>query len=132
MSAQQRTALINANVTRIVQVPVEDAERLLPPLDEDEIARIKGWMEVDKAYAAESMATLGRMNAEITEVLHNSKPRWFEREARDQVPKPGFHLVWPHQKKEERARRLQAMGRRAIDLCVFSLSHPWVAVFSRS
>ena len=122
MSAQQRAALINANVTRIVQVPVEDAERLLPPLDEDEIVKIRGWMEVDKAYAVESMATLGRMNAEIAEVLHNRKPRWFEREARDQVPKPGFHLVWPHQKKEERLRRLQAVGRRAIDLYVSPLS----------
>ena len=123
MTAQQRAALVNANVTRIVQVPVEDAERLLPPLAEDEIAQIKRWMVVDKAYATESMATLGRMNAEIAHVLHNRKPRWFEREARDQVPKPGFHLIWPHQKKEERGRRLQLVGRRAIDLCVpFSLS----------
>jgi len=119
MSAQQRAALINTNVTRIGQVPVEDAERELPPLDEDEITGIKGWMEVDKAYAAESVTTLNRMNAEIADVLVHRKPRWFEREAREQVPKPGFHLVWPHQKKEDRARRLQAMGRRAIDLCAF-------------
>ena len=124
MSVQQRSALVNANVTRITQVPVEDAEQLLPPLDEDAISQIKRWMAVDKAYATESMATLGRMNTEITNVLHHRKPRWFEREARDQVPKPGFHLIWPHQKKDERGRRLQLVGRRAIDLSVsFSLSY---------
>jgi hypothetical protein len=123
MSAQQRAALINANVTRIVAVPLDDAAaEQLGPLGEDEIARVRGWMAVDRAYAAESMATLARVNAEVSEVLVHRRPRWFEREAvapgREQPPKPGFHLVWPHQKKEERARRLQALGRRAIDLYV--------------
>jgi hypothetical protein len=120
MSAQQRAALINANVTRILQVPVEDAETLLPPLDEDEIGKIRGWMEVDKAYAAESMTTLGRMNAEIAEVLHSRKPRWFEREAGVKYPSLGFTWFGPTRRKRS-ARRLQAVGRRPIDLCVFSL-----------
>ena len=83
---------LNPTVTRVTNVPLNQAGKLIPVLTDDEIRDIKAWMRMDKEHEELYGETLRRARREISEAT--SKLRWWERD--DSV------------KAEERRKRLAA------------------------
>ncbi|CCM05607.1 uncharacterized protein FIBRA_07836 [Fibroporia radiculosa] len=75
---QQKTGLDAS--TRISEVPLKDVGTLIPPLGEDEIAKVKAWMKVEKEYDVRHKAMREQMHKEVLATI--GKPRaWWEKDA---------------------------------------------------
>ncbi|PVF95056.1 hypothetical protein CPB86DRAFT_817517 [Serendipita vermifera] len=141
MSPRQRAAII-PSITRVSAVPADDKDKplseTLPDLTEEEIERIKGWIEKDRAYEGEYRKMKESMSKEVLESFghisaSNAVPpalaaaaaakavRWFEKDWRDEAAKrdnkpPQYMLMWPSKRRAEKEARMKSLGRKAVFL----------------
>ncbi|KAF9530513.1 hypothetical protein CPB83DRAFT_788034 [Crepidotus variabilis] len=85
---------LNPNTTVVKPVPLLTSLKTIPPLSDDEIQKIKGWMETDKEYETRLRATKAKVSEEARSVFAGvigsnpakvfgvpgvGGPSWFER-----------------------------------------------------
>lgn len=71
---------LNQAVTRVSVVPLIDSLAHIPTLREDEIAEVKAWMEVDRAYEARWRAAKEAMAEEARQAMYGwGKGGWWEK-----------------------------------------------------
>ncbi|EJD02050.1 SNF5-domain-containing protein [Fomitiporia mediterranea MF3/22] len=111
--------VLNQATTRMTVIPISESAKQIPPLSQEEIEKVAGWLKTDREYEARFRAMVTRSKAELA-VLQ--RPRWWERDtnpaaiaAAQRRPKEKFELSYPHgapQSREAAAAAARRRGRR--------------------
>ena len=100
---------LNPAVTRVTVVPLADSLMHIPSLSEQEVADIKGWMEVDREYEGTYRTMKKRAEAEAREAVFGwGKVPWWEKGGggvegagnmnRWRRPREGFDVRYPRRR----------------------------------
>lgn len=85
---------MDPKVTRVSVVPLVESEKAIPPLGEDEIKAVQGWMQADKEYEARYRKMRERVGEEMKKTV--SAPRaWWEKD---------FSLAGPEETQARKRR----------------------------
>ena len=104
---------LNPKVTRVSVVPLKDSETTIAAIKEEEIERVKEWMQADKEYEAQYKKMRERMAEEVREAI--VKPRaWYEKDPLEDPRtsrrrKEKFDLIGLKGKEDNRRKKA---GRR--------------------
>jgi len=78
---QPKSIQLNPATTQITSVPLVDYAKLVPPISEEEIHEIQGWMKIDKEYEGTLRKMKERMTGEISGMFGGSNGSWWEKGA---------------------------------------------------
>ncbi|EUC61258.1 SNF5/SMARCB 1/INI1 family protein [Rhizoctonia solani AG-3 Rhs1AP] len=88
----------------------------LPPVSDDEMKQIQGWMARDAAFQ-KVYTHVGEHRAEEESMLRNAKYAWWEM---DDHAIPGmagkFQIWWPADQRKMKDRKMKLLGRRDLDV----------------
>ncbi|CAE6459210.1 unnamed protein product [Rhizoctonia solani] len=88
----------------------------LPPVSEDEMKQIKGWMARDAAFQ-KVYAQVGEHRAEEEAMLRNAKYAWWESDDHSGPGMAGkFQIWWPADQRKMKDRKMKLLGRRDLDV----------------
>lgn len=105
-------------VTRVTVVPLVDSVKHIPPLSEEEIEDIKGWMKVDKEYEGLFGKMKERMGEEVREMFGVGGPRaaWWEKGSQSmnlnrwRRGRESFDVRYPRNMRKDRDGRERRRG----------------------
>ncbi|CUA72931.1 SWI/SNF chromatin-remodeling complex subunit snf5 [Rhizoctonia solani] len=88
----------------------------LPPVSEDEMKQIKGWMARDAAFQ-KVYTQVGEYRAEEESMLRNGKYAWWEMDEHSMPGMSGkFQIWWPADQRKMKERKMKLLGRRDLDV----------------
>lgn len=119
---------LNPATTQITPVPLIDYVKLIPPISEEEIHEIQGWMKVDKEYEGTLRKMKERMAGEINGMFGGSNGCWWEKGAQSvdvnrwRRGREGFDVRYPLRKgREKEGRERRKRQREGLRLYVSRL-----------
>ncbi|KAJ7028706.1 hypothetical protein C8F04DRAFT_963603 [Mycena alexandri] len=98
---------LNPAVTRVTVVPLATSLAAIPPVSAEEIADVKEWMAVDRAYELRFREMKTRMGAELREIVGPRAIPWWEKGTLDTNAsrflkgRERFDVRYPYRKKDK-------------------------------
>jgi SWI/SNF-related matrix-associated actin-dependent regulator of chromatin subfamily B protein 1 len=110
---------LNVSVTETTSVPLIHSLKLIPELDEKDIANMQEWMKVDKEYEGRYVKMKDRMHEELKAQGTPAKAAWWERDSAEAWVNVGrkrgrevFDVKYPKHRRDGRRRAGKREGLR--------------------
>lgn len=123
-----KSVQLNPATTQITPVPLADYVKLVPPISEEEIHEIQGWMKVDRDYEGTLRKMKERMTGEISGMFGGSNGCWWEKGAQSvdvnrwRRGREMFDIRFPLRRgKEKEGRERRKRQREGLRLYVSRL-----------
>lgn len=120
-----KSVQLNPATTQITPVPLVDYVKLVPPISEEEIHEIQGWMKVDREYEGTLRKMKERMTGEISGMFGGSNGCWWEKGAQSvdvnrwRRGRELFDIRFPlRREKEKEGRERRKRQREGLRLYV--------------
>ncbi|KAJ7164897.1 hypothetical protein C8R46DRAFT_900772 [Mycena filopes] len=109
---------LNPAVTRVTVVPLATSLAAIPAVSAEEVANVKEWMAVDRAYELRFREMKVRMNGELREIMNPRSIPWWEKGTLDTNAsrflkgRERFDVRYPYRKKEREGGHHRKGARR--------------------